>query len=88
MQTIVCKGCGNQLQATTTWGSITKPSCPVCCGIAPESGIPVTVEHPKQYKCTSCGKTTDTEILLRHWSLIPFAEPASGFYYCGCRGWD
>lgn len=82
---LVCKGCGNQLQATDPEGN---PACPICSGLDPDSGVPVEVQLPDEFRCVACGQVRKTADILIFWTATPFANPAEGTYYCGCRGWD
>ena len=84
MKLIVCKGCGQQMQAVDKNGN---PSCVTCIGLNPDNSIPIEVEMPDEFTCDSCNKTTKTEELLKRCREIPFATK-DGRYYCGCRGWE
>jgi hypothetical protein len=85
MKVKVCQGCGHTFFAVDGKG---KPSCPICFGIDKNSGVPIEVELPKTFTCSSCKKEAKTEDILKQYVSIPFANPTEGIYYCGCRGWD
>ena len=79
MKMIVCKGCGTKMEAVDQHG---KPACPICCGISPDSSIPIEVEAPDVAKCSFCGK----EAIVSE--RLAFYDSRDNTYYCGCRGWD
>lgn len=79
MKVIVCKGCGNRMQATDKEG---KPACPICWGLTPDNSVPIEVEIPDTVRCCYCKKEAETR------QGLPFLDSKHGTYYCGCRGWD
>lgn len=85
MKTTVCKGCGSILNATDSRGT---PSCIICHGLEPESGVPVEVEFPDTVKCSVCGKERKVSEILWDYVSVPFFNADDGTYYDGCRGWD
>lgn len=83
MKLIVCKACGNSIQAVDGDG---KPACPICIGTHEDSGIPVEIEvDTSDFKCSMCGKLFKD---CHSYKEPPFANVAYKIYYCGCRGWD
>ncbi len=54
MKIIVCKGCGQVMQAIDNRTG--KPACVTCIGLSKDSGIPVEVDMPEELTCNyHCG---------------------------------
>jgi len=86
MKVIVCKGCGQVMQATNA--KTGKPSCITCFGISPDSSIPIEVDAPMESAvCAYCKTPLDST----EWKNVkppPFYDSKHNTFYCGCRGWD
>ena len=73
MKTVtLCKGCQHTFIAVTKDG---KPSCPICMGISPDCGIPITVEvgESEPILCGYCGKPLEKSEWKNTWPP-PFFE--------------
>lgn len=84
MKKIVCKGCKTVMVGKNKDG---KPSCPICYGISPFSGMPEEVEVPiEDATCTYC-KIKASQTM---WDVnnLPFYNASRNTFYCGCRGWN